>query len=111
MKVVYIFSTSNASYILNNMVLPQLENDKHPVTVSGMFFFADNNYMLVKDNPTARRLALLVKEGKVGFVLGCDQCCMQRNIEDQIEPPFGIGCFPTLYARAGEAGVDQVITL
>ncbi|MFN3976474.1 MAG: sulfur reduction protein DsrE, partial [Aquificaceae bacterium] len=39
MKVLYIFSTPNsASYILGRMILPQIENDAHPVEVVGMFF-------------------------------------------------------------------------
>ncbi|RMH81447.1 MAG: sulfur reduction protein DsrE, partial [Acidobacteria bacterium] len=37
MKVLYIFSTP--------------KNDAHPVEVVGMFFFLDNNYVLVKGNP------------------------------------------------------------
>jgi hypothetical protein len=111
MKVLYVFSTPNASYILNDMILPQLERGSHPVTVAGMFFFVDNNYLLVQGNPTALRLARLVQAGRIGFVMGCDQCCHARDIADKLEPPASIGCFPSLYAKAGEAGVEQVITL
>ena len=30
------------------MILPQLENNTHGVAVAGMFFFEDNNYVLVR---------------------------------------------------------------
>lgn len=111
MKVLYVFSTPNASYILNDMILPQLERGSHPVTVAGMFFFVDNNYLLVRGNPTAQRLARIAQAGRIGFLMGCDQCCYARDIADKLEPPATIGCFPNLYAKAGEAGVEQVITL
>ena len=111
MKVVYIFSTANAGYILDRMILPQLENGTHPVTVSGAFFFVDNTYLLLPGTPTARRLAALQREGTLGFAMGCDQCCDARGIRDAVETTFETGCFPALYARAGEFGVDQVITL
>lgn len=109
MRVAYLFSTTNASYILENMILPQLEGDTHLVDVVGMFFFVDNNYMLTKDNPTAARLTAIAND-KGMLVMGCDQCCEARRIEDQMA--FPIGCFPNLYGAIMEAGgVDQVITL
>lgn len=112
MKVVYVFSTPNsASYILGRMILPQLEANIHPVQVTGMFFLLDNNYVLVKGNPIGERLSKLLREGKVGFLMGCDQCCMERNIEDQLVEGATIGCFPNLYKKAQELGVEQVITL
>lgn len=111
MKVLYVFSTPNASYILNDMILPQLESGSHPVEVVGMFFFVDNNYLLVRGNPTAQRLARLAASGRIGFLMGCDQCCYARDIADRLEPPASIGCFPSLYAQAGSRGVEQVITL
>lgn len=111
MKVLYIFSTPNASYILNDMILPQLEAGTHPVAVVGMFFFVDNNYLLLRGNPTAQRLARLAEQGRIGFLMGCDQCCYARGIAEQLEPPAVIGCFPNLYARAAQAGMEQAITL
>jgi len=109
MRVAYIFSTVNASYILEKMILPQMEAGTHPVDVIGMFFFVDNNYMLTQGNPTANRLQGIAKDTGM-LVMGCDQCCEQRRIEDQMQ--FPIGCFPNLYGALGEAGgVDQVITL
>jgi hypothetical protein len=111
MRVAYLFSTSNASYILENMILPQLEEDAHVVDVVGMFFFVDNNYMLTAENPTADRLAKIASE-KGMLVMGCDQCCEARRIDDKIHASFLIGCFPNLYTAVTEAGgVDQVITL
>jgi hypothetical protein len=111
MKVAYIFSTANASYILEQMILPQLEAGTHTVEVAGMFFFVDNNYMLTKGNPTAERLAAVAEKNGM-LVMGCDQCCEQRRIDHRIHPGFTIGCFPGLYGALGDAGgVDQVITL
>lgn len=111
MKVVYLFSTPNASYIIDKMILPQLESDAHPAQVTGMFFFVDNTYLLLRDSPTGKRLAKLAEAGKIGFLMGCDQCCYQRGIAEQLESPADIGCFPRLYGKAGQLGVDQVITL
>ncbi len=31
------------------------------------------------------------------LVMGCDQCCEQRRIDDRIYEGFVIGCFPNLY--------------
>lgn len=112
MKVVYIFSTPNsASYILGRMILPQLETDRHPVQVAGMFFFLDNNYVLVKGNPIGEKLSKLLSEGKIGFLMGCDQCCIERRIENSLVEGAVIGCFPNLYKKSQELGTDQVITL
>ena len=49
MKVAYIFATQrhNVTYVLAKMILPQLEQKRHGVDVVGMFFFEDNNYVLV----------------------------------------------------------------
>lgn len=109
MNVAYIFSTSNASYILEKMIVPQLEENRHGVNVAGMFFFVDNNYLLVKGNPTGERLAAVAK--KTGMLLmGCDQCCYQREIADKLIEGVPIGCFPNLYKALSGAKIDQVIT-
>ncbi|MFN3594829.1 MAG: hypothetical protein ACK4TK_09120 [Thiobacillaceae bacterium] len=55
----------------------------------------------MRGNPTARRLARLAAEGRIGFLMGCDQCCYAR----------GIAALPNLYARAGQAGRAQASTL
>lgn len=111
MRVAYIFSTQNGSYILDKMILPQLESGSHVVTVVGMFFFVDNTYILSEGNPIGERLAAV--QAKTGMlVMGCDQCCEMRRIDDRIREPFQMGCFPSLYSAIGAAGgVDQVITL
>lgn len=111
MKVAYIFATGNGSYILEKMILPQMEAGIHGVDVIGMFFFIDNTYMLQEGNPTALRLkALAEKTGML--VMGCDQCCELRRIDESLQEPFTTGCFPGLYSALEKAGgVDQVITL
>ncbi len=110
MTVAYIFSTSNASYILNKMIIPQLEEGRHGVKVAGMFFFVDNNYLLTQGNPTAARLREVAnKEGIL--LMGCDQCCYERDIADKLVEGVPIGCFPDLYKALAGAQIDQVITL
>jgi len=110
MNVAYVFSTPNASYILEKMIVPQLEERRHGAAVAGMFFFVDNNYLLVRGNPTGERLAKISRETGM-LLMGCDQCCYQRNIADRLIEGIPIGCFPDLYRALAGAKVDQVVTL
>lgn len=112
MKVAYIFATTGhtVSYKLARMILPQLEEDRHGVDVVGMFFFEDNNYVLMDGNPIGERLVKQSQEK--GFpVMGCDQCCYEREIADKLFDGVPIGCFPDLYAALEGNPPDQVITL
>ena len=112
MKVAYIFSTQGhtVSYKLGKMILPQLEHDAHGVEVVGMFFFEDNNYVLVKGDPIGERLAKVAREKGI-LLMGCDQCCYERNIADKLIEGVSIGCFPNLYEALSKNMPDQVITL
>lgn len=112
MKVAYIFSTQKhtISYILARMILPQLEEHRHGVDVVGMFFFEDNNYVLVKGNPIGERLKK-VADASGTLLMGCDQCCYEREIADRLMDGVRIGCFPDLYAALATNMPDQVITL
>jgi len=112
MKVAYIFSTQghSVSFKLGKMILPQLEHDTHGVEVVGMFFFEDNNYVLQKGNPIGERLAKVAKE-KGMLLMGCDQCCEEREIEDGLVDGAVIGCFPNLYGALSGNMPDQIITL
>ncbi|HVP67287.1 MAG TPA: SaoD/DsrE family protein [Anaeromyxobacteraceae bacterium] len=110
MNVAYVFSTPNASFILEKMIVPQLEERRHGATVVGMFFFVDNNYLLVRGNPTGERLARISRETGM-LLMGCDQCCYQRSIADRLIEGIPIGCFPDLYKALGGVRVDQVVTL
>ena len=94
MKVAYIFATQrhNVSYVLAKMILPQLEQNRHGVEVVGMFFFEDNNYVLVDGNPIGARLTKFAKE-KGMLLMGCDQCCYEREIADKL-------CFPAYRSAA-----------
>ncbi len=112
MKVAYIFSTQghSVSYKLGQMILPQLEADAHGVEVVGMFFFEDNSYVLVKDNPLGERLATVAK--RTGMLLmACDKCAYEREIDDRLVDGAVIGCFPDLYSALAGNMPDQVITL
>lgn len=110
MKVAYLLESEHAREILENMIIPQMEKGIHGADVMGMMFFFDNCYMLVEGNDIANRLSALSQ--KTGMLLmACDRCCYQREIDDKLVPPCGIGCFPNVYAALGGVGVDQVITL
>lgn len=112
MKVAYIFSSQGhtVSFKLAKMILPQLEDDTHGVEVVGMFFFEDNNYVLVKDNPIGERLAEVAKD-KGMLLMGCDQCCYEREIDGKLVDGATIGCFPNLYTALSGNMPDQIITL
>jgi hypothetical protein len=112
MKVAYIFATSKhtVSYVLGRMILPQLEEDRHGVDVVGMFFFEDNNYVLVRGNPLGERLQIVAKSRGM-LLMGCDQCCYEREIADKLIEGASIGCFPDLYKALAGNMPDQVITL
>ena len=112
MKVAYIFSTQGhtVSYKLGQMILPQLEADCHGVDVVGMFFFEDNNYVLVKGDPLGERLARVAKKKGI-LLVGCDKCCYEREIDKKLVDGATIGCFPNLYSALSANFPDQVITL
>lgn len=112
MKVAYIFSTQGhtVSYKLGKMILPQLEQDAHGADVVGMFFFEDNNYVLVKGDPLGERLASVAQRKGI-MLMGCDQCCYERGIADKLVHGATIGCFPNLYKGLSSNMPDQVITL
>ena len=112
MKVAYVFSSQGhtISYNLGKMILPQLEEQAHGPEVVGMFFFEDNNYVLVKGDPLGERLAQVAKGQKM-LLMGCDQCCYERDIDGKLVDGAVIGCFPNLYEALAGNMPDQVITL
>lgn len=110
MKVAYIFSTNLAHFILNNMIIPQLEKRTHGADVAGMFFFGDDTFLLVRGNDVGERLSALAKE-KGMLLMACDRCAIERRIDGDLVEGAVVGCFPDLYKALGEAGIDQAITL
>ena len=112
MKVAYIFSTQghSVSYKLGKMILPQLEEGRHGPEVVGMFFFEDNAYVLQEGNPIGERLAAYAKSAGM-LLMACDQCAIEREIEDNLVEGAVIGCFPNLYEALAGNMPDQVITL
>ena len=110
MKVAYIFMSDHAREILENMILPQMETGIHGSEVVGMVFFFDNTYMLHKDSEIAKRLAALSEKNNM-MLVGCDYCCRQLGIENDLIFPAGIGCFPNIYPALETVKPDQVITL
>jgi hypothetical protein len=75
-----------------------------------MFFFEDNCYVLVEGNPIGERLAKVAAESGM-LLMGCDQCCYERDITDKLVNGATIGCFPNLYEALSGSPPDQVITL
>ena len=56
MKVDYLLESEHAREILEHMIIPQMEEDRHGAEVAGMMFFFDNAYMLVEGSDLAARL-------------------------------------------------------
>lgn len=133
MKVAYVFASPRAaSYKLGRMILPQLEAGTHGVTVVGMFFFDDNNFVLRRGDPIGERLSRVAQEKGI-LLMMCDMCALERNLAEG-EPRWcdadgkgratpgecrvkdtvagvQVGCFPDLYAALAGDPPDQVITL
>ena len=103
MNVAYLFSTPNASFILEKMIVPQLEEGRHGASVAGMFFFFDNNYLLVRGNPTGERLMALSRKSGM-LLMGCDQCCYQRAIADKLFEGVPSAASPTSTRRSRVRG-------
>lgn len=125
MKVAYVFATPMAAtYKLAKMILPQLEEGIHGVTVIGMMFFDDNMYVLRKGNPIGERLATLAKDRGIRLMI-CDRCAIERGLAEgefhmcgrgevtakDVVDGVVAGCFPQLYAALSGNPPDQVITL
>lgn len=110
MKVAYIFNSTNVHKILDKMIIPQLEAGTHVAEVAGMFFFMDNTLFLTKGNNIGERLSK-IREKNGMILMACDQCAIERGIENNLVDGAVIGCFPNLYACLGSAGINQVITL
>lgn len=121
MKVAYLFCTSGhtASYKLGQMILPQLEANRHGADVAGMFFFDDNNYVLRAGDPLGERLARVAQAQHI-LLMMCDRCALERGLAEGepgdctvrgVVDGVRIGCFPDLYAELGGNPPDQIISL
>lgn len=112
MRVAYIFATQGhtVSHKLGQMILPQLEEERHGAEVAGMFFFEDNCYVLQQGNPIGERLVAVAKKKSI-LLMCCDQCCYERGIADKLFEGVPIGCFPDLYKALAGNMPDQIITL
>ncbi len=102
----------------NWMILPQLEEHAHGVDVVGMFFFEDNRSGLknrgCNATPSIFETAsnyVLVARRTNRLLMGCDQCCYEREIHNKLVAGATIGCFPNLYAGLSQNRPDQLITL
>ena len=56
------------------------------------------------------KLAKVAKEQGI-LLVGCDQCCYEREIDGMLVEGATIGCFPKLYEGLSGTMPDQVITL
>lgn len=109
MKVAYVISSDNSRTILRDMVIPQLESGNHGAEVVGMFFVFDNTFLLLEGTDVGDRLQKLHEETGM-ILLACDQCAIEREIENKLVKGAAIGCFPVLYGALGSVDLDQVIT-
>ena len=122
MKVAYVFATTarNPSYKIAQMILPQLEEDRHGAEVVGMFFFDDNNYVLRAGDPLGERLSKVAQERGM-LLMMCDCCAVERGLATgepggdvevgDVVAGVTVGCFPDLYEALAGNPPDQVITL
>lgn len=125
MRVAYIFATDMAAtFKLNTMILPQLEQGIHGAQVAGMMSFDDNPYVLRAGEPFGERLAKVAKAQDI-LLMACDQCAVRRGYAEgefhqcgtgEVKPRgliegAQVGCFPQLYAALGQVDGAQVITL
>lgn len=125
MKVAYVFATDMAAtFKLNTMILPQLEQGMHGAEVVGMMFFDDNLYVLRQGDPHGERLAKVAKQHGI-LLMACDQCAVRRGFAEgefhqcgsgEVKPKgliegAQVGCFPQLYAALGGVPGVQIITL
>lgn len=70
----------------------------------------DNTYLLLDNTDLGERLQKLHEETGM-IILACDQCVLEREIQDKLIPGAAIGCFPVLYTSLNSVDLDQVITL
>ena len=73
-------------------------------------YFEYNNYALLKGNPIGERLAKVARDNGM-LLMGCDQCCYEREIADKLVDGVPVGCFPDLYKALAGNMPDQIITL
>lgn len=92
------------------VLLPQLEEGRHAVEVVSMFFFEDKNYVLLDSNAIGERVHRVARDQGI-LLMGCDQCCCEREIADRLLEGVPIGSFPDLYGALSGNPPDQVITL
>jgi hypothetical protein len=111
MKVAYIFATQRhtVSYVLGRMILPQLEENRHGV--DGWYVLLRRQQLCPRARQSARRASAGRGAGEGILLMGCDQCCYEREIADRLFEGVPIGCFPDLYGALAGNMPDQVITL
>jgi len=61
-------------------------------------------------NTIGARLHKVAKDKGI-LLMGCDQCCYEREIADKLFAGVPIGCVPDLYKAPSGNIPDQVITL
>ncbi len=110
MRVAYVISSDNSRTILRDMIIPQLESGNHGAEVAGMFFVFDNTYLLLDNTELGNRIQKLHEKNEM-VLLACDQCVIEREIQDKLIEGANIGCFPILYGVLESANIDQIITL
>lgn len=110
MRVAYVMGSENARKTVRDMIVPQMEAGEHVAEVVAMFFTYDTTFMLLKDTDLGNRLQKLADE-KGLMIVACDQCVIEREIDDKLIPAASLGCFPVVYGALNSADIDQVISI
>jgi len=66
--------------LLEKMIIPQISLEEHGAEIVGMFFFHDNVYFLLPENPIGEKLAML--SAKYRFFIMCCDYCGAKGISD-----------------------------
>lgn len=110
MRVAYVLGSTNARKTLRDMIVPQMESGEHIAEVVALFFTFDTTFMLLKDTDLGKRLQKLSDDNGM-MIVACDQCVIEREIDDKLIDAAHIGCFPVVYGALKNTNLDQIISI
>jgi hypothetical protein len=132
MKVAYIFlSLGVGLHRLVSTILPELEEDIHPLDVVGMCFFDSNAVVLDPRNSIGQRLIRLGKEKNIILMKGDESDLLIKSLNGGHKSPLPKGnrrtpaecavitvadgkqvaCFPDLYTALADNKPERIISL
>ncbi|MET3981854.1 hypothetical protein ABIB62_004470 [Mucilaginibacter sp. UYP25] len=128
MKVAYFFISPQAGLLrLVEIILPELENDQHPIEVVAMCFFDENEIALDLGNDIGKRLNVLAKNQGILLlksvktimnhlqIASVHKTVTRRNPSEcvvvTLQDGNETGCFPDFYTAAYKNLPDRIISL